>query len=271
MRRVFKNFALLALSFTLFAPVQAFANTNAEVRVSVPVSVAATQDSADVDYIQTLVKIEPIGEAPMPAQDTVAVTGAQDVNFGDIVFTTPGDYYYRIEHLEEDPEDPYEGLELNTDPYILRVCVYNADDGGLTAVMFGYKSQHNAIGDVGDGSYTIGEHKADEFKFTMTTRMDGTGDDPSKNVTLNPDDPLKEKPTDDQKDPVDQTIKTTQTPLQAQKSGTTTTAKSKTAPTLPSGVNTAAQTDDGMGWLVLLMGAGMMIVILAGKMRKARQ
>ena len=96
--------------------------------------------------------LEPVGDAPMPEEETVTITGSGKVTFPPITFDTPEDYHYT---LREVPGDTW-GYTYDDTVYLLTVQVTTDDAGNLTATL--YLSREGSEG------------KADKFEFVYRYR-----------------------------------------------------------------------------------------------------
>lgn len=124
--------------------------------------------------------LEPVGDAPMPEEDTVTITGSGKVTFPAITFDAPEDYHYT---LREIPGKAW-GFTYDDTVYLLTVQVTTDDAGNLTATL--YLSQEGSDG------------KADEIEFINRYRAPrpDTPEDPLKPDDTTPEEPKPKPPTD---------------------------------------------------------------------------
>ena len=121
--------------------------------------------------------LEPVGDAPMPEENTVTITGSGKVTFPPITFDTPEDYHYT---LREIPGKAW-GFTYDDTVYLLTVQVTTDDAGNLTATL--YLSQEGSDG------------KADEIEFINRYRA------PRPDTPEEPEEPVNPDDTDPPVDP----------------------------------------------------------------------
>ena len=121
--------------------------------------------------------LEPVGDAPMPEEDTVTITGSGKVTFPPITFDTPEDYHYT---LREVPGDTW-GYTYDETVYLLTVQVTTDNAGNLTATL--YLSKEG------------GEGKADKIEFVNRYRA------PRPDTPEEPEEPVNPDDTDPPVDP----------------------------------------------------------------------
>jgi len=106
-----------------------FTNSYAPVpaNISIPVRKTITGDPtpSDKDFTFTLTAM---GGAPMPASDTLTITGANSASFGEITYTTAGTYTYTVR--EETGSEPGYGYDLAQHTIVVTVTDV---DGALSA------------------------------------------------------------------------------------------------------------------------------------------
>ena len=122
-RRIPAVFLLTALILAAF-PVTAFAAEAAEVKIPVKVELSGETPAQKETYI---IKLEAHNQAPMPAQDTVKVTGTGMSEFPAIRYTAPGIYCYKVSQQA----GSHERGHYDETVYYVKVTVTNAEDGGL--------------------------------------------------------------------------------------------------------------------------------------------
>ena len=122
--------------------------------------------------------LEPVGDAPMPEEETVTITGSGKVTFPPITFDTPEDYHYT---LREVPGDIW-GYTYDDTVYLLTVQVTTDDAENLTATL--YLSQEGSEG------------KSDKIEFVNRYRAPRPIDPENPEEPVDPEDPF---------DPVDPT------------------------------------------------------------------
>lgn len=125
--------------------------------------------------------LEPEGDAPMPEEDTVSITGSGKVTFPPITYDTPEDYHYTLRELPGKTS----GYTYDDTVYLLTVQVTTDDAGNLTATL--YLSQ--------DGS----EGKADKIEFInryRAPRPDTPEEPGNPDDTTPPVEPEPQPPTD---------------------------------------------------------------------------
>ncbi len=118
---------LAILCLTAFR-VSAFAAETAEVRIPVRVELAGGKPSAEETYT---VVLQAVGEAPLPSESTLEITGSGRASFPAICYTEPGVYCYTI---TQQPGSDKKGHYDNT-VYYVKVTVTNGESGGLETVI----------------------------------------------------------------------------------------------------------------------------------------
>ena len=76
--------------------------------------------------------LEPVGDAPMPEENTVTITGSGTVTFPPITYDAPEDYHYTLREL---PGETW-GYTYDDTVYLLTVQVTTDDAGNLTATLY---------------------------------------------------------------------------------------------------------------------------------------
>ena len=93
-------------------------------KIPVRVELSGETPAQEETYI---VKLEAYNQAPMPAQDTVKVTGTGMAEFAAIHYTAPGIYCYKVSQQA----GSHERGHYDRTVYYVKVTVTNAEDGGL--------------------------------------------------------------------------------------------------------------------------------------------
>lgn len=117
-------------------PVRLQAATDS-VEVTIPVSTVFSQGKvpAYADRILTSFTLKADEGSPAPQKDKVEIRGEGKADFGPILFTAPGDYYYQLNAEVTEGEDDVR-LAVS-DPTILWVSI-TYDEDGLIAIVKGY-------------------------------------------------------------------------------------------------------------------------------------
>lgn len=109
--------------------------------VSVPVSVqltgtAGSGQTQNTPVFTVVMEAEnDRKELPMPEQNQIQIGANGSGTFDSILYTTPGDYQYRIRQIAGNDQD----IVYDTTEYDVTVRVLNAEDGGLEAEVWAIK------------------------------------------------------------------------------------------------------------------------------------
>lgn len=131
---------VLTFWFVLLAALPALASERT-CMVSVPVSVQLTGTAGSGQTQNT--PVFTVGmeaendrtELPMPEQNQIQIGANESGTFDSILYTTPGDYQYRIRQIAGNDQD----IVYDTTEYDVTVRVLNAEDGGLEAEVWAIK------------------------------------------------------------------------------------------------------------------------------------
>lgn len=126
-RKIPAVFLLVVLCLTAF-PVSAFAAD--AVNVAIPVSVELSGETPSPEETYTVV-LQAVDDAPMPAENTLEITGEGTAAFPAITYSTPGIYCYTI--AQQRGSHVRGNYDATT--YYVRVSVINDGNGGLGAVV----------------------------------------------------------------------------------------------------------------------------------------
>lgn len=119
---------LLAILCLTAFHVSVFAAETAEVRIPVRVELAGGKPSPEETYT---VVLQAMGEAPMPSESTMEITGDGRASFPAIRYSEPGVYCYTV---MQQPGVNKKG-HYDNEVYYVKVTVTNGESGGLEAVI----------------------------------------------------------------------------------------------------------------------------------------
>ena len=178
MRRTRLSAALAVLLVLLLWLTPVSAAASAQLQLEVEKTLIGDKPASQETFTFLL---EPVGDAPMPEENTVTITGSGKVTFPPITFDTPEDYHYT---LREVPGDTW-GYTYDDTVYLLTVQVTTDDAGNLTATL--YLSQEGSDG------------KADKIAFInryRAPRPDTPEEPVDPDDTTPPVEPEPQPPTD---------------------------------------------------------------------------
>lgn len=131
---------VLTFWFVLLAALPVMA-TERTCMVSVPVSVqltgtAGSGQTQNTSVFTVVMEAEnDRNDLPMPEQNQIQIGVNGSGTFDSILYTTPGDYQYRIRQIAGNDRD----IVYDTTEYEVTVRVLNAEDGGLEAEVWAIK------------------------------------------------------------------------------------------------------------------------------------
>ena len=113
----------------------------AEVKVTIPVKKNLTGNATPADKTFSF-KLTATGNAPMPENDIVTITGANEASFGEITYSAAGTYTYTLKEIKgNDPGYTYDASEKTikvtvTDDNGALKATWTADDATVDKVEF---------------------------------------------------------------------------------------------------------------------------------------
>lgn len=144
MRRTRLCTALAVMLVLLLWLTPVSAATSAQLQLEVEKSLTGDKPAQEETFFFLL---EPVGDAPMPEEDTVSITGSGKAAFPVITYDAPEDYHYTLREVTGKTG----GYTYDDTVYQLTVQVTTDDAGALTATLYLSK----------EGS----EAKADQIEF----------------------------------------------------------------------------------------------------------
>ncbi len=111
--------------------------------IEIPVSTVFTSTSQTVGRTEQIVfLIDPIDNAPLPEETTIALRPSQKGSFGPVEITAPGTYRYIVTPLL--PDDSSITL-VDDSEQIVQIEAYQKADGSIQALVEGYPDLDSAI------------------------------------------------------------------------------------------------------------------------------
>lgn len=178
MRRTRLSAALAVLLVLLLWLTPVSAAASAQLQLEVEKTLIGDKPASQETFTFLL---EPVGDAPMPEENTVTITGSGKVTFPPIIYDAPEDYHYTLREL---PSETW-GYAYDDTLYLLTVQVTTDDAGNLTATL--YLSQEGSEG------------KADKIAFInryRAPRPDTPEEPVDPDDTTPPVEPEPQPPTD---------------------------------------------------------------------------
>lgn len=178
MRRTRLSAALAVLLVLLLWLTPVSAAASAQLQLEVEKTLIGDKPASQETFTFLL---EPVGDAPMPEENTVTITGSGTVTFPPITYDAPEDYHYTLREL---PGETW-GYTYDDTVYLLTVQVTTDDAGNLTATL--YLSQEGSEG------------KADKLEFInryRAPRPDTPEEPVDPDDTTPPVEPEPQPPTD---------------------------------------------------------------------------
>ncbi len=178
MRRTRLSAALAVLLILLLWLTPVSAAASAQLQLEVEKTLIGDKPASQETFTFLL---EPVGDAPMPEENTVTITGSGTVTFPPIIYDAPEDYHYTLREL---PGETW-GYTYDDTVYLLTVQVTTDDAGNLTATL--YLSQEGSDG------------KADKLEFInryRAPRPDTPEEPVDPDDTTLPVEPEPQPPTD---------------------------------------------------------------------------
>lgn len=115
---------LLAVTFLPAGNVQAAETADAyRCSITIPMQVNVTGDTAPQENYTFTIEAETAG-APLPADQSLVITGSGSASFGTIEYTEPDDYVYRIRQTAGQTK----GMTYDSASYQVTVRVVNAGE-----------------------------------------------------------------------------------------------------------------------------------------------
>lgn len=127
-KRLFSVVLCIWMLLLLALPVSA-ANTPVTVRLKVDNKLTGDKPPTSVDFTFVL---EAVDDAPMPAENTITISGTGSKSFLPITYTVPDDYHYTIREVD----DGKKGYTYDDTVYQVTVQVESDNDGKLTAFVY---------------------------------------------------------------------------------------------------------------------------------------
>lgn len=175
MKRKLYAFSILSLLLICTTTFVAHAE-NSSCTVSLEVEKAISGDTPSTEESFDFV-LTAVGNEPMPAETSITIKGEGTQSFGDIVYTTVGDYRYTLSETKGDAV----GYTYDNTVYDITVQVTTDDSGNLSAAV--YMAKDGSDGKSAKAIFTNNYDAPDPVvTHTPGTNNEDPSNDSNKNV-----------------------------------------------------------------------------------------